>query len=50
MTADDVEPLFEVLGNVEVARWLRAAGQEGAFTRAECEAFLASNPLRIERV
>ncbi len=41
MTADDAKPLFEVLGNVEVARWLRGAGQEGAFTRAECEGIIA---------
>lgn len=41
MTADDAEPLLEVLGNVEVARWLRGAGQEGAFTRAECETIVA---------
>jgi ribosomal-protein-alanine N-acetyltransferase len=41
MTADDGDPLFEVLGNAEVARWLRPAGVDGAFTRAECAATVA---------
>ncbi len=36
-----MEALLEFLGDPEVARWLRAAGQEGPFTRAECEATLA---------
>lgn len=40
-TPEDVEALLEFLGDPEVARWLRAAGQEGPFTRAECEATLA---------
>src|ERR1700761_8519599 len=41
MTGDDGDALFEVLGDAEVARWLRPAGVEGAFTRSECEATAA---------
>jgi ribosomal-protein-alanine N-acetyltransferase len=37
ITADDAESLLEFLGSAEVARWLRGAGQEGVFTRAECD-------------
>lgn len=34
---EDIEALEEILGDPEVARWLRGAGQAGPFTRAECE-------------
>lgn len=41
VTPEDVEALLEFLGDPQVARWLRPAGQEGPFTRAECEATVA---------
>lgn len=41
VTTDDAGALLEVLGNQEVARWLRPAGMHGAFTRAECEEIIA---------
>ena len=37
VTADDTDALLQILGDPEVARWLRPAGQSGPFTRAECE-------------
>jgi len=37
----DVDALLEFLGDPEVAGWLRPAGRQGPFTRAECEATLA---------
>ena len=38
VTGDDAEALLEILGDAEVAEWLRPAGQTGPFTLAECEA------------
>jgi ribosomal-protein-alanine N-acetyltransferase len=40
VTIDDADALFEVLGDAEVAAWLRPAGQQGPFTRSECEAMV----------
>jgi [ribosomal protein S5]-alanine N-acetyltransferase len=37
VTADDTDALLQILGDPEVARWLRPAGQSGPFSRAECE-------------
>jgi RimJ/RimL family protein N-acetyltransferase len=37
VTAADTDALLELLGDPEVAYWLRASGQSGAFTREECE-------------
>lgn len=37
VTPDDTDALLQILGDPEVAHWLRAAGQTGPFTRAECE-------------
>jgi RimJ/RimL family protein N-acetyltransferase len=39
--ADDAEFLLQILGDPEVAQWLRGAGLSGAFTRAECEEIVA---------
>ena len=41
MTLDDAEPLLEILGDPEVAAWLRPAGLTGPFTLAECEEVVA---------
>lgn len=41
VTAADTEALLQILGDPEVAYWLRPAGQAGAFTRAECEEIIA---------
>lgn len=37
----DADALLEFLGDPDVARWLRPAGLDGPFTRAECEATIA---------
>lgn len=37
VTRDDTDALLQVIGDPKVARWLRAAGRSGPFTRAECE-------------
>jgi RimJ/RimL family protein N-acetyltransferase len=37
VTADDTDALLQILGDPEVAYWLRPAGQSGPFSRAECE-------------
>ena len=37
VSADDAEALFQILGDPEVAYWLRPAGVSGSFTLAECE-------------
>jgi ribosomal-protein-alanine N-acetyltransferase len=37
VTPDDADALLQILGDPEVARWLRPAGQSGPFTRSECE-------------
>lgn len=39
--ADDSGALFEVLGDPEVAYWLRPAGVSGGFSRAECDQIIA---------
>jgi RimJ/RimL family protein N-acetyltransferase len=36
VTADDTDALLKILGDPEVAYWLRPAGQSGSFTRSEC--------------
>lgn len=41
VTADDGGALLQILGDPEVAGWLRGAGQSGPFSRAECEAMVA---------
>ncbi|HWD69042.1 MAG TPA: GNAT family N-acetyltransferase [Solirubrobacteraceae bacterium] len=41
VTAADTEALLQVLGDPEVAYWLRPAGVIGAFSRDECEAIIA---------
>ncbi len=41
LSSTDAGALLEFLADPEVARWLRAAGQQGPFTRAECEATVA---------
>jgi RimJ/RimL family protein N-acetyltransferase len=41
VTAGDTGALLEVLGDPEVAYWLRPAGVSGAFTRGECEEIIA---------
>ena len=38
--AGDTDALLEILGDPEVAYWLRPAGVSGAFSRAECEAII----------
>jgi RimJ/RimL family protein N-acetyltransferase len=38
---DDVDSLLAILGDPEVAAWLRGAGESGPFTRRECEALIA---------
>jgi hypothetical protein len=37
VTADDTNALLQILGDPEVAYWLRPAGESGPFSRAECE-------------
>ncbi len=37
VNADDTDALLQILGDPEVAYWLRPAGSSGPFTRAECE-------------
>lgn len=37
VTADDADALWAILGDPEVARWLRPAGISGGFSRSECE-------------
>jgi ribosomal-protein-alanine N-acetyltransferase len=37
VTAEDTDALLQILGDPEVAQWLRPAGQSGPFTRVECE-------------
>lgn len=37
VTADDTDALLQILGDPEVAYWLRPAGESGPFSRAECE-------------
>ena len=37
VVAEDTDALLQILGDPEVAYWLRPAGVTGAFTRAECE-------------
>jgi ribosomal-protein-alanine N-acetyltransferase len=37
---DDTDALLQILGDPEVAQWLRPAGQSGPFTRAECEGII----------
>ncbi len=41
VSVDDTDALLQVLGDPEVAHWLRPAGTSGAFTRAECEEIIA---------
>lgn len=41
VTADDTDALLQILGDPEVAYWLRPAGTSGAFTRGECEQIIA---------
>jgi hypothetical protein len=41
VSAEDTDALLEILGDPEVAYWLRPAGASGAFTRAECEEIIA---------
>jgi RimJ/RimL family protein N-acetyltransferase len=41
VTAEDTDALLRILGDPEVAHWLRPAGVSGAFTRAECEQIIA---------
>ena len=36
VTAEDTDSLLEILGDPEVAYWLRPAGTSGGFSRAEC--------------
>src|SRR5579859_7627172 len=40
VASGDADALLEVLGDRDVAGWLRPAGEEGPFTRAECEAII----------
>jgi ribosomal-protein-alanine N-acetyltransferase len=37
VASDDAGALLQILGDPEVAYWLRPAGESGPFTRAECE-------------
>jgi RimJ/RimL family protein N-acetyltransferase len=39
--ADDSDALLELLGDPEVAYWLRPAGVSGGFSRVECEQIVA---------
>jgi RimJ/RimL family protein N-acetyltransferase len=41
VSAEDTDALLEILGDPEVAYWLRPAGARGAFTHAECEEIIA---------
>jgi RimJ/RimL family protein N-acetyltransferase len=41
VSAEDTDALLEVLGDPEVAYWLRPAGVSGSFTRPECEKIIA---------
>jgi RimJ/RimL family protein N-acetyltransferase len=40
VTSDDTDALQEILSDPDVAGWLRGAGEEGPFSRAECEAIV----------
>jgi RimJ/RimL family protein N-acetyltransferase len=37
VASDDADALLQILGDPEVAYWLRPVGESGPFTRAECE-------------
>lgn len=41
VTREDTDALWRILGDPEVAHWLRGADESGPFTRPECEEIIA---------